>query len=127
MGRFKSTETFKAGGLEFYAGLRRICINGTIPHGKGTREVRVDLRPDTLAEMARLAAFVCIEPDPSSHGHCLWHYQRPEREYPCDQCSDAVKAAKERWAKRIGPAGILATPAPAPATPPEGHSGGGDA
>jgi len=104
----KATNWLKNVRLMFFGGPKTPVIEGEIDHGTGTRRVWVVLTDELLAEIAKVAVYLSAEPDPERRGHAFWHSENREREYPCDQCSAAVKAAKEKWAKRIDvPAGRL--------------------
>jgi hypothetical protein len=114
----KATNWVKDTRVMFFGGPKKPVIEGEIDHGaKGTRRVWVVLTDELLAEIARIAVYLSVEPDRERRGHSFWHSENPEREYPCDECSDAVKAAKEKWAKRVDTAPRLTSTAPAPPAP----------
>jgi hypothetical protein len=97
----KTTHWMKGAFIAFFHGPKKPVIEGGIEVGRGEMRVWVVLDDAMLAQIARIAAYLSAEPDPEKRGHAFWHSENPEREYPCDQCSNEVRAAKERWAKRI--------------------------
>lgn len=34
-------------------------------------------------------------------GHCWWHVENPDREYPCETCSPEAQANGAKWAVRV--------------------------
>lgn len=73
----------------------RVRFVGSIPQGKGTREVAVDVDPDMILRIADAlratdGGRACrqrneiLDPDPyGAIGHAMWHVDNPERPMPC--------------------------------------------
>jgi hypothetical protein len=73
----------------------RVRFVGTIPHGRSTREVAIDVDPELILRIADAlratdGGRAChgrhqpIEPDPyGSIGHAMWHVENPEHPMPC--------------------------------------------
>jgi len=68
---------------------------GTIPHGKSTREIAMDVDPELILRIADAlratdGGRAChndrqpTDPDPyGSIGHAMWHVENPEHVMPC--------------------------------------------
>lgn len=79
------------------AGGNRVRFIGTIPHGKSTRDIAVDVHPDLIVQIA--AALIatkdcaCDSKWQRQHrhhsemgwqcGHAIWHVENPDRPMPC--------------------------------------------
>lgn len=101
-GRYsKATNWLKGAYIAFFGGPKKPVIEGEIEVGRGKMRVWVVLTDELLREIAGMAVYVLAEPDLEHRGHAFWHSQNKEREYPCGDCTDAVKAKAERWLKRI--------------------------
>ena len=73
----------------------RVRFVGTIPHGKSTREIAIDVHPDLILRIAEAlratdGGRACrgrherLDPDPyASIGHAMWHVENPEHVMPC--------------------------------------------
>jgi hypothetical protein len=73
----------------------RVRFVGTIPHGKSTREVAIDVEPELILRIADTlratdGGRACrtrhekLDPDPyGSIGHAMWHVDNPEHAMPC--------------------------------------------
>jgi len=73
----------------------RVRFVGTIPHGKSTREIAIDVHPDLILRIADAiratdGGRACRgphdrdDPDPyGSIGHAMWHVENPDRAMPC--------------------------------------------
>ena len=68
---------------------------GTIPHGRSTREVAMDVSPALILRIAdairatdggRACSRRHATPDPDPYGsigHAMWHVENPDRPMPC--------------------------------------------
>lgn len=101
MSHFKDTYWVKGASLGWYGGPMQPAVKGWIEQGRGTTEILLALDDDQLRELARCAAYVLSEPDTDQRGHAYWHSANPKSEYPCDQCSEAVKAKVGQWMRRL--------------------------
>lgn len=97
----KHNHWLKVNGLGFYGGPRKPAIEGHIEVGRGRMEILVFLTDEMLAQLALLAPIILAEPDSEQRGHAFHHWRSPQREYPCNECSEAVRAVKDKWAQRI--------------------------
>lgn len=87
------------------AGTGQIRFLAVIPHGKGTREVAVDVPPDVILRIAdALRATRGTACDTSTSriadatdgvyhvGHAVWHVERPDQPMPCIDHSRVIEA-----------------------------------
>lgn len=85
------------------AGIGSIRFTAVISHGKGTREVAVDVHPDLillLADALRATqGIACYTKnsrpadgtDSGFHvGHAVWHVKNPDRPMPCIDHSNVI-------------------------------------
>lgn len=82
--------------LTYRIGADDLQLRGEVPHGAGTRDITLTLRPEEIVGMARYLAPVLTDPDPGARGHAFWHYERQDREYPCSGCPAYVQDALTR-------------------------------
>lgn len=80
----------------------RVRFVGTIPHGKGTREVAVDVDPDLILRIADAlratdggrachGSHKLPDTDPYAQiGHVMWHVENPEHVMPCIDHSTVI-------------------------------------
>lgn len=83
------------------SGLNRVRFLAVVKHGRGTREVAVDVSPELILQIAdalrATAGEACDTPtsriadEGSPHGyhagHAIWHVERPDEPMPCvDRC-----------------------------------------
>jgi hypothetical protein len=80
----------------------RVRFIGTIPHGKSTREVAIDIDPELILRIAEAIRVTdggraCkgsrenTDPDPyGSIGHAMWHVENPEQAMPCVDHSTVI-------------------------------------
>jgi hypothetical protein len=94
-------------GVRGLAGANRVRFVGTIPHGKGTRQIAVDVHPELIVKIA--AALVatrdcaCDSNWQRRHrhssemgwrpGHAIWHIENPDAPMPCVDHSRVIDAA----------------------------------
>ncbi len=89
--------------VEGMAGTNRVRFLATIKHGKGTRDVAVDVPVEVILRLAE-----CIEAtadgacdgqhhrivrDPGQRyiaGHAVWHFNRPDEPCPCIDHSTVI-------------------------------------
>jgi hypothetical protein len=79
------------------SGATRVRFIGAIPHGKGTRQISIDVHPDLIVKIAAalIATRDCACDSESKRqwrpphemgwrpGHAIWHVENPERPMPC--------------------------------------------
>jgi hypothetical protein len=82
----------------------RVRFVGTIPHGKSTREVAIDIDPDLIVRIAAALRATdggrrChwmdgagpLHRDPYGYiGHAMWHVENPDQPMPCIDHSKVI-------------------------------------
>lgn len=87
-------------------GTGRIRFLAVIPHGRGTREVAIDVPPELilrLADALRATRGTACDSSTSRHvdatdagyhvGHAVWHAERPDEPMPCIDHSMVIDMA----------------------------------
>lgn len=85
----------------FFHGVGRLVVECEIDHGKGLMAVKAPLSPVLVGCIAKFALLAAAEPDQEHHGHCWWHVENPDREYPYETCSPEAQANGAKWAVRV--------------------------
>jgi hypothetical protein len=87
------------------AGIGKVRFLAVIAHGKGTREVAVDVPPDLICRIADALRATAGRACDSKHrricdsedgkpnvGHAIWHVEHPEQPMPCIDHSTVIDA-----------------------------------
>jgi len=95
-------------------GTGQIRFLAVIPHGRGTREVAVDVPPDLILRLAdALRATRGTACDTATHrtvdatddgfhvGHAVWHAERPNQPMPCIDHSGVIEVTEATEPKAL--------------------------
>ena len=90
-------------------GLGKIRFLAVVPHGRGTREVAVDVPPDLILALADAlratrgtacdtkSSRYCDATEEGYHvGHAVWHVQNPDAAMPCIDHSSVIDVPTEQ-------------------------------
>ena len=91
------------------AGINRVRFLAIVKHGRGTREVAVDVHPDLILKIAdalrataghacsRKNARICDAVDGVPNvGHAIWHVEHPDEAMPCVDHSTVIDVLDDR-------------------------------
>jgi hypothetical protein len=83
---------------KFYAGTGTLVVPVTVtPNGRKPITEDIHLDVDGLIELVEiLRQFPKDEYGRSERGHGFWHWQNPDREFPCSMCPDPIGEAARR-------------------------------
>lgn len=93
----------------YRVGSDEVALQGKVTYGNGYRYVLTLLDPREVVKMAHYLAPVLNSKDKGDRGHAMWHYDNPDREYPCETCPGYVQDAAPRL-KRVDPKPLASGP-----------------